>query len=90
MRKESFRAANPAWTTLLGWEPGEVVGNDHLFFSHPEDKLTSNEALGVALNGPLPKYENRVRHRDGSYRWVSWIAAPEHGLVLRHRPGHHC
>ena len=34
-----------------------------------------------AVSEPLPAYENRLVHRDGSYRWISWVAAPEGELV---------
>ena len=35
------------------------------------------------------RFENRFRHRDGSYRWISWTAVPEPGLIHCHRPRHH-
>jgi PAS domain S-box-containing protein len=80
-REGIFRAANPAWLTLLGWSPEEVVGRLHLDFVHPDDHLGSQGALETATSAPLPVYENRLRHKDGSYRWISWIAAPEDGRV---------
>lgn len=33
-----FQAANPAWLTVLGWSPGEVVGRNHLDFVLPDDQ----------------------------------------------------
>jgi len=51
-------------------------------FVHPDDIATTvtNEAqLG---RGPKTlRFENRYRHRDGSYRWLSWTAVPEQGLI---------
>ena len=76
-----FRAANPAWTTLLGWSIEEVVGKHHLGFVHPDDRGGSQGALEDALDQPLPNYQNRCLHKDGGYRWIDWIAAPENGLV---------
>jgi PAS domain-containing protein len=26
-------------------------------------------------------FENRLRHRDGTYRWVTWTAVPSEGVV---------
>jgi PAS domain S-box-containing protein len=72
-----FLAVNPAWTTILGWAPGEVVGRGHVAFSHPDDRLASDAAYRRALQGPLRQYENRVRHKDGTYRWVSWVATAD-------------
>ncbi len=76
-----FKAANPAWTTLLGWSTDEVVGKHHLTFVHPDDRGGSQGALEEALEQPLPNYQNRCRHKEGGYRWIDWIAAPENGLV---------
>ena len=76
-----LRAANDAWSAILGWRPDEVVGQSHLNFVHPEDQVGSEEARNVASKADLPVYENRCRHKDGSYRWISWVAAPEDDLV---------
>ena len=76
-----FIAVNPAWTTILGWREQEVVGRDHVSFSHPDDQITSSDAHRRAQTTGLKQYENRVRHHDGSYRWISWVASAEDGLV---------
>jgi signal transduction histidine kinase/CheY-like chemotaxis protein len=33
------------------------------------------------LAAPLPAFVNRCVHKDGSFRWISWIAASEKDLV---------
>ena len=76
-----FRAVNDAWKEILGWQPHEVVGRNYLDFIHPDDHLTSEDALATASVSVLPAYENRFRHQDGGWRWISWVAAPEQGLV---------
>ena len=76
-----FRAVNDAWEEILGWRPDEVVGRDYLGFVHPDDHAASRAALATAAVGVLPAHQNRCRHRDGGWRWVSWVAAPERGLV---------
>ena len=76
-----FKSANPAWTSILGWRPDEVIGKHHLQFVHPDDQSSSQGALDEALDTLLPNYENRYRHQDGSYRWIAWIAASENNLV---------
>ena len=73
----TFLAANPAWTAILGWHPDDVVGRDHVSFSHPDDQHASALAHRRAQTDILLQYENRVRHRDGSYRWISWVASAE-------------
>ncbi|GAC1667470.1 MAG: hypothetical protein NVS9B2_09040 [Steroidobacteraceae bacterium] len=77
----TFRAANPAWTVVLGWWTEEVVGKNHLSFVHPEDRPNSQAALDQALASPLPTFENRCLHKDGDYRWISWSATAENNLV---------
>ncbi len=76
-----FQAANPAWTRILGWPPDEIVGCSYLKFIHPDDRASSRDAFVEAMTNGLPRYENRFRHKDGSYRWVSWVAAPEEDLI---------
>ena len=70
-------AANDAWETVLGWAPGEVVGQSHLRFNHPAHHGESEQALGITASGRLPAYETLCLHKDGSSRWISWVAAPE-------------
>ncbi len=74
-------AANAAWTTVLGWRLEDVVGRSHLDFNHPDHRVPSTEALAVAHDVGLPAYETKCLHADGSYRWISWVAASEGGLV---------
>ena len=74
-------AVNPAWATLLGWRMEEVVGQHHLRFNAPDDHAGSASALQAVLHSPLHGYTSRVVCRDGSYRWVSWVASAEAGRV---------
>ena len=74
-------AANQAWLSILGWEPDEVVGRSHLHFSHPEHEAANAAALATSVNEALLAYETRCLHKDGSARWISWVAAPEAGLI---------
>jgi PAS domain S-box-containing protein len=76
-----FRAASPAWTTILGWKPDEVVGRYHLDFVHEEDREASQASLELASRSELSVVENRMLHKDGGFRWISWVAAPEQNLI---------
>jgi len=76
-----FRAVNPAWRTILGWGENELVGGSFLDLIHPDDHPSSQGALTTASRGELPTYDNRYRHKDGSYRTISWVAAPEGDLI---------
>ena len=71
-----FRRVNPAWTTLLGYRPAELVNHHVNEFVLPEDKSITTEAYETAARGGSLKIENRYQHKDGSTRWISWVAVP--------------
>ena len=73
-----FRAANPAWTETLGWRIDDIIGRHYRDFIHPED--TGGGAAPWYEEEEL-SVENRFRHRDGGYRWVSWVGGREGDLV---------
>ena len=76
-----FRATNEAWTAILGYQAEELAGRSYLDLIHPDDASGSRVALSTASNGVLPAYENRYRHKDGGWRWISWVAATEGDLI---------
>ncbi len=59
-----------------------MVGRNVLDFVAPEDVATTREALAHAARGVLPTTENRYCHKDGGFRWLSWIAAPDDDLIF--------
>lgn len=80
-RQGMFRAVNPAWTRVLGWQADELLGRSHLDFVDPSDHAASTAALAAAADDDLPQFENRIRHRDGTYRWIAWVASPDEELI---------
>ena len=51
-------------------------------FVHPADRpATLKAAAGLKVGEAQLSFENRYRHRDGSYRNFSWNAVPRDGLV---------
>lgn len=76
-----IEASNPAWTITLGWSPEELHTN-LLSLVHPDDLRNSQAIFNKAIKGrPVSRFQNRYRHRDGSYRWLSWVAVLEDGKV---------
>jgi len=75
------QAVNPAGSTMLGYEADAMVGRHFEPFVHPEDVLATARAIHQASRETLRGFECRIRHRDGSWRWFSWTAAPEEGVV---------
>jgi len=76
-----FQRVNPAWTTLLGYAPGELVGHHVNEFVAEEDHAQTVDAYVEAAAGGTPRMVNRYRHKDGSLRWISWAAVPEGQLT---------
>ena len=68
-----IQQANPAWATLLGREPAELVGVHPRELVHPDDQASSRETAARARHGIVVNFDNRFRHRDGTYRWFSWV-----------------
>lgn len=79
---DTIVAVNPACTRALGWEKSETVGRSFRDFVHPDDLASTNEArMELTAGNDLSLFENRYRHRDGSYRWIAWNAVPTGGMV---------
>ena len=75
-------AVNPAWTSLLGWGEDELMGRDFMSLIHPEDAGATLEQVGSLADGhTTSRFENRYRHKDGSYRWLSWTAVPDERFI---------
>jgi PAS domain S-box-containing protein len=73
---------NPAWSTTLGWSADELIGKGAEWLVHPNDRQRSRTALDNLVAGRTTKhFENRLRCRDGSYRWLSWFAVVDRGLL---------
>jgi PAS domain S-box-containing protein len=76
------RAVNPALTAILGYTLAEVVGRMFLDFVWPDDVAASAGALAAVAGGrDLTAFEHRMRHRDGSPRWISWHTAGDGGRI---------
>jgi signal transduction histidine kinase/CheY-like chemotaxis protein len=67
---------------MLGWSADELLGRTSEWLEHPDDVLrTREETAHLAAGGITNRFENRLRHRDGSYRWLSWTAASHEGRI---------
>jgi len=68
-------AANPAWSTILGWPVDQIVGKKFLDLIHPDDRAeTVAEAALMASGKQVPRYQNRYRTVNGDYRDIDWTA----------------
>ncbi len=80
-------AVNPAWQRLLGWTEAELLGRSAIDFIHPDDmslaRGTSRPYIEMlSVDGRLVRrYENRYRHKDGSWRWISWTVVADDDIL---------
>ena len=75
-RRGYFTCLNPEWEAVLGWSHTELMAEPYLNFVHPEDVERTCQEIARAT-GPTPcttRYENRLRTRDGVWRWLLWSA----------------
>jgi diguanylate cyclase (GGDEF)-like protein/PAS domain S-box-containing protein len=65
---------SPRWKAMLGEEEADVGSAIDEWFGriHPDDRDRVQRKIEGHLHGESPRFEDehRMRHRDGSYRWV--------------------
>lgn len=73
-----FVRLNPAWTAVLGYELDELKSRPFVEFIHPDDlaATTAKDARQIDEGKSVLNFQNRYRHRDGSYRWLEWTSSP--------------
>jgi PAS domain S-box-containing protein len=76
-----LRRVNPAWTTILGYDPAELIGHHVNEFVVSDDAEKTVVAYETAAGDGQSAVENRYRHKDGSTRWFSWVAAAANGVT---------
>ena len=75
-----FFRTNPAWRRVLGWSAAQIAETPFLDLIHPDDRDTTYAAFDELRAGRRALlFENRMRAKDGSYRWFSWSATLEDG-----------
>lgn len=68
---------NPAWERLLGYIPAELTGHSAQELVHPEDLPAFTEHIRqLKIDTEPVEFEVRFRHKDNSWRWLRWTAAP--------------
>ncbi len=77
----TFRSVSPSVEATLGWSAEEMVGHSLFEFLVDEHEAKTREGLALLAKGVGRSSENRYRHRDGGFRWLSWVATAEEGLI---------
>ena len=77
-----FVSVNPAWEKVLGWSEAEVKSLQIDGLRHPDDAAHSLQARRRLAEGvPTVRFQNRFRHKDGSWHWISWAMMTDQGLI---------
>ena len=92
-REANILYQSPAVTRILGYEPEEIYGTNVASYIHPDDVERLGRAYDEILGFPshVVTTEVRIRHKDGSYRWLEVILSNRleepaiHALVGNYR-----
>src|ERR1017187_1843149 len=73
-----LRYASPSAERILGYPPADVVGLNAVDLIHPDDRSLAEDKFRRSLETgtKFEQLEVRVRHRDGSWRTLSFIGRP--------------
>jgi PAS domain S-box-containing protein len=73
---------NPAATAILGWSQSELLAMPIASLWHPDEASdTLKHRQRLVEGGPTERFQNRYRHKDGSYRWLAWSSTAEGGFI---------
>ena len=67
-----YKQLSPAWEKVLGWTHSELCQQPWIELVYPDDMEITLSAEMRCTPENLVEYENRYRHKNGSYRWLSW------------------
>jgi PAS domain S-box-containing protein len=67
-----LRQVTPSAEWILGYTNQDILGQDPVLLTHPEDLFAMLELLDDLLRNPgkIARTEYRFKHRDGSWRWL--------------------
>ena len=80
-----FQRVNPAFQKVLGYSEEELLAQSLFELLHPDDRAkTMSGYVDLGKGKPVKHMENRLRCKDGTYRWVAWsyFPVPEDGLAF--------
>ena len=80
-----FQRVNPAFQKVLGFSEEELLGMSLFELVHPDDRSkTISKYEKLAAGQSIKSMDNRLRSKDGTYKWVAWsyFPVPEDGLAF--------
>jgi PAS domain S-box-containing protein len=78
-----FKRISPAVKDILGYTVEEILRLDYMELLHPDDRARAAEAVRQQIEEgrKFITFVGRSRHKDGSYRMLSWQSTPRGGLL---------
>jgi PAS domain S-box-containing protein len=77
-----WQTVNPAWTRTLGWSEADLLNRTSQWLEHPDDGGAMQAEVAKLAHGKAAlKFESRFRHKDGSYRWLSWTGVADRDRI---------
>ena len=78
-----FRRMSRAVTEILGYSVEEALRIPYMELIHPDDRAATTGAVEALLvrGERVDQFVNRYRHKDGSWRTLSWRAVPSGKLM---------
>jgi PAS domain S-box-containing protein len=79
-----FKRVSPASTDILGWSTEEFLSRPFLDLVHPDDHAATVREVErqVVAGQKVLRFENRYRHKDGTWRILSWRSVPQPGGLM--------
>ncbi|MEO8019976.1 MAG: PAS domain S-box protein [Pseudomonadota bacterium] len=78
-----FKRVTPAITDILGYTVEEALRISYMDMMHPDDRQRAQVELARQMQHGerVEDFEARFRHKDGSYRVLSWRSTPQGDLM---------
>ncbi len=72
-----FHRISPGFTRVLGYTLADLTDRRSIDLIHPQEQAEAESRLNQLIRGEtIPRFEVRVRTRDGDYRWLQWSVMP--------------
>ncbi|HEY8360919.1 MAG TPA: PAS domain-containing protein, partial [Ramlibacter sp.] len=72
-----LKEINPAWEVTLGRNTATLLSLPFPEQVHPDDhQLIAALVQRLRAGETVERFEDRLRHADGSWRWISWTLVP--------------
>ncbi len=76
-----LKAINPAWETTFGRDTETLLALSFREQVHPDDHPAVESVMQRLMQGEtVHRFEDRIRHANGSWRWISWTLVPENDI----------